>query len=198
MTYSLIASITIILFQIIKVYTLPSIIIEGCETMKIGSALEKRINDLCSITGFDFNNVTYLNTSKYSAFFAGIFNSQKIVICSKLINQFSNDEIMAVVAHEIGHFKGGHSYKKLILSIISMVMVCFSVSLLHWSLIPVIVLLNGFIYLVASLRMEYSADRYVKRLRMHKSLRIYLLISDESESFSFHPTNIDRVKQLTR
>lgn len=196
MIYSLIASIVIIIFQIIKVYTLPSRIIEGCESIKINWILEERINDLCLITGFDPKNIVYLKNNEYSAFFAGIFNSQKIVICSKLINQFSNDEILAVVAHEIGHFKGCHSYKKLIISIISMVIVCFSISILHWGFIPIVVLLNGFIYLEASIRMEYNADRYVGSIRMSGSLKVYLLISDENKGFSFHPTNRDRVKRL--
>jgi len=44
-------------------------------------------------------------SSHSNAFFLGIFGDKKIVLFDTLLKQCSEDEIIAVVCHEVGHFK---------------------------------------------------------------------------------------------
>ena len=53
-----------------------------------------------------------------NAFFTGFGKFRKIVLYDTLLNQMNKNEIIAVVAHEIGHYKLGHNPKRLASSFI--------------------------------------------------------------------------------
>jgi len=56
------------------------------------------------------------NTKKANAAFAGLGKTKKIILGDTLIDNFSNDEIETVIAHEIGHFKYKHITKNIFIS----------------------------------------------------------------------------------
>jgi STE24 endopeptidase len=70
--------------------------------------LEARIRDLAarygaggaSILRFDMSR----QTKKANAFVTGVFGTQRIVLADTLIEHFTDDETMFVVAHELGHY----------------------------------------------------------------------------------------------
>jgi STE24 endopeptidase len=82
--------------------------------------LKKNIQDLANKTGFQIKNVFKINGSKRSskanAYFSGFGKRKRIVLFDTLINELSVNEILAVLAHEIGHYKLKHLYKGLFIS----------------------------------------------------------------------------------
>ena len=60
-----------------------------------------------------------------NAFFTGIFGSKKIVLFDTLLKQCSEEEIVAVICHEIGHFKYGHINIRLVVSTLSTILMLY-------------------------------------------------------------------------
>lgn len=59
--------------------------------------------------------------SKHSnAYFTGLGKTKRIVLFDTLLESHSHEEILAVLAHEIGHYKGGHVIKMLLVSTATM------------------------------------------------------------------------------
>ncbi|HLP09489.1 MAG TPA: M48 family metallopeptidase [Opitutaceae bacterium] len=75
---------------------------------------------LADRTGFAARTIEVMDGSKRSghsnAFFTGFGRFRRIVLFDTLINQLGRDELAAVLAHEIGHYKRGHIPKMLALS----------------------------------------------------------------------------------
>ena len=84
---------------------------------------EKRLFDLSERTGFAAQTIEVIDGSKRSshsnAFFTGFGRFRRIVLYDTLINQMEDEEVEAVLAHEIGHYKEGHIPKKLIVSFLT-------------------------------------------------------------------------------
>ena len=74
--------------------------------------LRERIVRLCESAGvrvegvFSFN--LSKNTRKANAAFTGIGRSRRIILGDTLVNNFSEEEIETVFAHELGHYRFGH------------------------------------------------------------------------------------------
>lgn len=76
-------------------------------------------------------------STKANAFFAGFGKFRRLVLFDTLIEKHSREELMAVLAHEVGHFKRGHIPKFMILSVLSTGALFFVLSrLLEWPLLP--------------------------------------------------------------
>jgi STE24 endopeptidase len=77
-----------------------------------------RIEGLMARCGFAANGLFVMDGSKRSshgnAYFTGFGRTKRIVFFDTLIQRLSVDEIEAVLAHELGHFKRGHIPKMLI------------------------------------------------------------------------------------
>ena len=58
-------------------------------------------------------------SSKSNAYFTGFGNQRRIVLFDTLIKKHTTDELLVILAHEMGHFKKKHIHKTLLLSIIS-------------------------------------------------------------------------------
>jgi STE24 endopeptidase len=56
-------------------------------------------------------------SSKQNAFFAGFGRFRKLVLFDTLVEKHSVDELVAIVAHEMGHFKLGHIPKMIVISV---------------------------------------------------------------------------------
>ena len=67
-------------------------------------------------------------SKKANAFFSGIGKKKKIVLYDTLIENHTTDELVAVLAHEVGHFKKKHIIWGYILSIVQIVFTLFILS----------------------------------------------------------------------
>lgn len=83
--------------------------------------LKNAIENMAQKAGFSLRNVKVMDGSKRStkanAFFSGFGKRKTIVLFDTLINNHSEDEIVAVLAHEIGHYKKKHIVKGMFLSV---------------------------------------------------------------------------------
>ena len=72
-------------------------------------SLKDRINELFLSNGYKVRSIYVMNASKRTtranAFCAGIGKGKKIALYDNLVNNYSEDEITAVFAHELGHDK---------------------------------------------------------------------------------------------
>ena len=79
--------------------------------------LATRIAALLDRNGFTSNGIFVMDGSTRSthgnAYFTGLGANKRIVFFDTLIDELSYDEIEAVLAHELGHFKCGHIKKRL-------------------------------------------------------------------------------------
>jgi len=86
------------------------------------STLRDRIIELARKIQFKMANVFTIDGSKRSshsnAFFAGFGKTRRVVLFDTLMSSLTEDEIVAVVAHEMGHDKCKHIQKSLVLSTI--------------------------------------------------------------------------------
>ena len=113
------------LFQLVMVVAYPMFIMplfNKMEPMAAGE-LKDRLFALAERTGFKAQTILVIDGSKRSghsnAFFAGFGRFRRIVLYDTLIEQMSHEELEAVLAHEIGHYKMGHIPKMILLSGIS-------------------------------------------------------------------------------
>jgi STE24 endopeptidase len=100
--------------------------------MEEGS-LKNRIQGLLARCGFNSNGIFIMDGSKRSghgnAYFTGIGNNKRIVFYDNLVNSLDEEELEAVLAHELGHFKCKHVIKMLVASAI---MSLISLAILGW------------------------------------------------------------------
>lgn len=64
-------------------------------------------------------------STKSNAYFTGFGKTKKIALYDTLIESQSTDELVGVLAHEIGHFKKKHIIQRIVLSVIQMALVFF-------------------------------------------------------------------------
>jgi STE24 endopeptidase len=95
--------------------------------------LRQRIDQLLTRCGFKSNGVFVMDGSRRSshgnAYFSGLGNNKRIVFFDTLLESLSPDEIEAVLAHELGHFRRNHIKKRIVLM---MVMSLGGLALLGW------------------------------------------------------------------
>ncbi len=84
--------------------------------------LRQAIEDFAQKVNFPLKNIYVMDNSKRSsksnAFFSGLGRQKSIVLFDTLIQNHSTDELVAVLAHEVGHYKKKHIYKSMVLSAI--------------------------------------------------------------------------------
>jgi STE24 endopeptidase len=84
------------------------------------SSLEGRIKETMTRTGLKINRVFSMDASKRSshsnAYFTGIGHVKRIVLFDTLLANHEDDEIIAILAHEAGHWKKKHVLKMLVFS----------------------------------------------------------------------------------
>jgi STE24 endopeptidase len=113
-------------FQLLMMVLAPSFIMplfNKFTSLPEGS-LRERLFQLARRTGFHARNIQVMDGSRRSrhsnAFFAGIGRWRKIVLFDTLMQQLSESELEAVLAHEIGHYKKRHIPKMLLFSALSL------------------------------------------------------------------------------
>lgn len=101
------------------------------------SPFKERIRALAEAHDFPVSGVYTINGSlrsnKANAFFTGLGRAKKIVLFDTLLDHYDEDEVLAVLAHEIGHYKRGHIPKGMVLSALSTVLLFFLLSRVAFS-----------------------------------------------------------------
>jgi STE24 endopeptidase len=99
--------------------TLIAPIFNKFEPLEEGDTLN-RIKSLLSRCGFNSNGVFVIDGSKRSshgnAYFSGFGRNKRIVFFDTLLKMLNDDELEAVLAHELGHFKKKHIIKGMLIS----------------------------------------------------------------------------------
>ena len=84
--------------------------------------LKSNIFSFSRRAGFNLEDIFVMDGSKRStkanAFFSGLGRKKKIILFDTLIDELKNNEIVAVLAHEIGHYKKKHTMANLVLSVL--------------------------------------------------------------------------------
>jgi STE24 endopeptidase len=107
-------------FQLLMVVLAPIIILPWFNklTPLPEGSLRDRLMSLANRTGFRAKGIQVMDGSKRSrhsnAFFTGFGRFRKIVLFDTLIEQLSEPELEAVLAHEIGHYQKKHIPKMLV------------------------------------------------------------------------------------
>lgn len=91
--------------------------------------LRNEIEAFAKKVGFKLDNIYVIDGSKRSskanAYFSWFGPKKRIVLFDTLINDMTNEEIVAVLAHEIGHYKKKHTLKMLAFSVVEMLVVFY-------------------------------------------------------------------------
>ena len=84
--------------------------------------LRDAISKFCKMAGFKLDNIFVIDGSKRStkanAYFTGFGSKKRIVLYDTLINDLTTNELVAVLAHEIGHYKKKHVVWSLLLGMV--------------------------------------------------------------------------------
>ncbi|MFO8235901.1 MAG: M48 family metallopeptidase [Bacteroidales bacterium] len=181
--------------------------------------LKSQIINFSKKVGFQLKNIFVMNGSKRStkanAFFSGLGRKKRIVLFDTLIEDLKNNEIVAVLAHEIGHYKKKHTLINLIISIVQTGLTLFILSLLidnpmlsnalgiaqpsfHIALITFSLLYSPISTLLGiatnyiSRQNEYTADAFVKYHGLGDSLieALKRLSSKNLSNLTPHPTYV--------
>lgn len=85
-----------------------------------GGSLRQKIEEFARGVGFRLDNIYVMDGSKRSskanAYFTGLGPKKRIVLFDTLIKDLEEEEIVAVLAHEVGHYKKKHTAWGLVLS----------------------------------------------------------------------------------
>ena len=152
-------------------------------------SLKTKIKDYAQKVGFQLDKIVVIDGSKRStkanAYFSGFGSEKRVTLFDTLINDLEEEEIFAVLAHEVGHYKRKHILFNLIMSTLIMGFTFWLLSLLigspllsealnvstpsfHIGLIAFGILyspiseLTGLVMNFISRKFEYQADNYAK------------------------------------
>jgi STE24 endopeptidase len=152
--------------------------------------LKDAIRQFAEKVGFKLDNVYKIDGSKRStkanAYFTGLGAKKRIVLYDTLIKELTTDEIVAVLAHEIGHYKHKHTLQGIVLSVLQMGLTFFLISVFlrqpllsqalgvnqpsfHIGIIAFGILYSPFSLIIGLLmntlsrKNEYQADNFTKK-----------------------------------
>lgn len=183
------ASVTVILFELLITFIAPVFIMPlfnkyvPLEDGELKTELEKYAKE----QNFKMKGLYKMDGSKRStktnAFFTGFGKFRRIVLFDTLIAKHTTQELVSVLAHEMGHYKKGHIHKFMIMSFINTIIIFFLLSLfigneglfaafkMQYISVYGALIFFGFLYTpismflsilqnVISRKYEYEADRY--------------------------------------
>ncbi|PKA96882.1 STE24 endopeptidase [Flavobacteriaceae bacterium MAR_2009_75] len=100
--------------------------------LELGS-LKTKIENFAQQVGFELQNIFVIDGSKRStkanAYFSGFGKEKRVTLYDTLIKDLDEEEIVAVLAHEVGHYKRNHIVFNLIASLILTGVTLFILSL---------------------------------------------------------------------
>jgi STE24 endopeptidase len=127
---------SLLAFQILMVVLAPILILPLFNkfTPLPEGSLRARLLALGEKTGFHAKTIQIMDGSKRSrhsnAFFTGFGRFRKIVLFDTLVQQLTEPELEAVLAHEIGHYKKKHIPKMMLWSAVGMLVSFYALNLL--------------------------------------------------------------------
>ena len=103
-------------------------------------SLAERIKTLAADAGIKVQNVFKFdmskNTKKANAAFTGLGKSKRILLGDTLLENFSEEEIETVIAHELGHYKHKHIIKNIIIGTASSFLTLYIIAFLYETMLP--------------------------------------------------------------
>ncbi len=101
------------------------------------TALDEKVKDLMQRAGVRIKEIFQMDAGRRSrhtnAYFTGIGKTKRVVLFDTLLQRHTHEEILAVLAHEVGHFKGRHLIKQLIVFEVSTLAIFYLIySLMGW------------------------------------------------------------------
>ena len=163
---------------------------------------------------FPLTNIYVIDGSKRStkanAFFSGIGAKKSIVLYDTLIEDHTTEELVAILAHEVGHYKLKHIYKGFVLSSLQMLITLYLLALFidtpelskalgapenrfYLNLIAFgilyfpISMITGLLMNVFSRKNEYEADDYAKKTYSAEPLKEALIKLSVKHLSNLHP-----------
>jgi STE24 endopeptidase len=160
-------------------------------------ALKQKLEAYSQKVSFPLKNIMVMDGSKRSAksnaYFSGIGPKKTIVLFDTLINQHTEDELVAVIAHEVGHYKKKHILKNYIISFVQMAVLFyllglafnqplfsrmlgvdtpnFAISMIgFFMLYQPVSFITGMLMSVLSRKYEFEADAFAKETFNGKAL----------------------------
>jgi STE24 endopeptidase len=151
--------------------------------------LKNQIEAYAKKVGFELRNIFVIDGSKRStkanAYFSGFGREKRVALFDTLVEDLDEEEIVAVLAHEVGHYKKNHIIVNLVSSIgltgvtlyllslfinnpelslaIGVTRPSFHAALLSFALLySPISELTGLVMNYISRRFEFQADRYAR------------------------------------
>lgn len=104
--------------------------------------LAEKVEELCNQVGMDLKGVYQFNlsknTKKGNAAFTGLGKSRRVILGDTMLEELDHDEILAVLAHELGHYKLKHFWKGMLMSVVMTYTGLFLVSLLYNQFYPLV------------------------------------------------------------
>jgi len=180
--------------------------------------LKEAIDELAQKADFKLENIFVMDGSKRStkanAFFSGLGKQKSIVLYDTLIEQNTTDELLAVLAHEIGHYKLKHIPQSLFLGLAQSFLTFFLLGMFlkypvfsqaigvespsfHAGLIafallysPVEMLL-GLLNNKLSRRNEYQADNFAGKFGLGNALSVALIKMSAHHLSNLYPNKWD-------
>ncbi len=178
--------------------------------------LRSEIEKYSKKVGFDLSNIFIIDGSKRStkanAYFSGFGKQKRVTLFDTLINKLNKNQIVAVIAHEIGHYKKNHIIYNLFFSIIQTGIMLYILSLFiympifsqslginihsfHIGLITFSILytpiseITSLIFNLFSRKFEYEADAFAKKTYDGKCLveALKILSKDSLSNLTPHP-----------
>ena len=178
--------------------------------------LKSEIEKYSKNVGFNLSNIFIIDGSKRStkanAYFSGFGKQKRVTLYDTLINKLNKEQIVAVIAHEIGHYKKNHIIFNLLFSIIQTGIMLYILSLLiylplfsealnidnhsfHIALVTFSILytpiseISSLIINLFSRKFEYEADKYADKSFDGKYLiqALKVLTKDSLSNLTPHP-----------
>lgn len=102
--------------------------------------LGQQIESLLDKAGIEDADIYMVDKSKdtktMNAYMTGIFKSKRIVLWDTTINNLTEDEVLSITAHEIGHYVKGHIWKNILLASLGSLLIAYLVYITsNWILV---------------------------------------------------------------
>ena len=179
-------------------------------------SLREKIEAYSKKVGYSLKNIYIIDGSKRStkanAFFSGLGPRKTIALYDTLVEKHSDEELVAVLAHEVGHFKKKHVLTSMLLTILQLGLMCYLLEIcikqpvisealggngmvFHLGLMAFGILYSplgtviGVLMNILSRKNEYEADDYAKTTYDGQALQLALkkLSVDSLSNLYPHP-----------
>ncbi len=193
----IISAVVLAIFIVVMTYLYP-IIIDPLfyKFEKLGDTeLKEQIINIADRAGIEVNEVLIADasrkTGKANAYFSGVGSSRRIVVYDNLVNNFTREEVLNVIAHEMGHWHHMHIFKNIIMGIITGTIGLFIINFVFTrsgmvgdfrSIFIIILLISVISFLLLPIQnaisrsFERQADNFAMQATANTSAQIQLMV----------------------